>query len=277
MMHRRGFTLIELMAVVSIIGVLTLISLPRGREAVASARAAALEERIRLVRGAVTGLQLTDFGSLSAPEGQVPGPLQQSLTAGDLDGEADVGIEFNGHGPELWLLLHAPDDAAAIVLDRLVPLLRRSDLTVRLEGTVLHVALSPAAERAAAPTVAAANPGPASVPAQAAPSQPAPAQPAPAQPAPAQPAQGQDPAFDPRFVSGANDGVALGSVRGVPPGYQFGDGFSLDVPDGMLFSAALEPYGVKSCADIVPAKATVNGMDPDTAEMVCQMGMFGIS
>lgn len=91
---RHGFTLIELMVVVSIIGILATIAIPPVRDAIASAQAAALLTRLNAVRDA---LAASDWKSnpyrYQGNPGEVPRTLSPALGEDFFKAEAGVSMQ----------------------------------------------------------------------------------------------------------------------------------------------------------------------------------------
>lgn len=121
-MARRGFTLVELMVVVCIIGILATIAIPKYRDVEERADAAALIERVKTIQTAYvqageprstelnTGVSGT--GDSLAP-GVVPAPLQPHLPADAFRGEAGVEIDIGYSASARNITLHLRSDGSA--------------------------------------------------------------------------------------------------------------------------------------------------------------------
>lgn len=92
---RHGFTLIELLVTVVLIGILATIAVPRGREALSAARAAALLERYTVVRNALiaSDFQRQDQSLFVQNPGRVPRGLTNVLPENFFQGEGDVELQ----------------------------------------------------------------------------------------------------------------------------------------------------------------------------------------
>jgi prepilin-type N-terminal cleavage/methylation domain-containing protein len=179
--QRHGFTLVELMIVISILGILAALVVPNLRAVTDKARAAALLERARVVRIAVVGTANLDPDSLNAPEGRVPAVLRGALADSIMLGEAGIRLQLSGARREMWLTMHAPAAGrGALVLERAFTEARREGLAVTYQGSVLQLALNPAAAATVASGTTAG--GTASAPSAGTAATPPPAQPVPSGP-----------------------------------------------------------------------------------------------
>jgi prepilin-type N-terminal cleavage/methylation domain-containing protein len=109
---RRGFTLAEMVIVLSIFGILTTIATPRIRASLARAEGAALAERVYGVRLAYESAGEPDAESLAAADGTVPAGLAQMLSDGHFDGEGDVTLSIVGKGRLAFVALRSPTPRA---------------------------------------------------------------------------------------------------------------------------------------------------------------------
>lgn len=95
-MTRRGFTLIELMVALCIIGILSTIALPSVRRMRSAAEAAALVERLHLIRDAFIETGLNGPNGLYSEPGEVPPRLSSLLPETAFRGEGGLNIRIAG-------------------------------------------------------------------------------------------------------------------------------------------------------------------------------------
>ncbi|MFN5154009.1 MAG: prepilin-type N-terminal cleavage/methylation domain-containing protein [Gemmatimonadota bacterium] len=86
-MTRRGFTLVELVVVLCVLGILATIAVPKVNDARVQAEATALIERIVAVETAIAAAGDYRGPKLLAPRGVVPEALAPYLTPGHFKGE----------------------------------------------------------------------------------------------------------------------------------------------------------------------------------------------
>lgn len=106
-MRRTGFTLIEVIGVLSILGTLAIIAVPPLRRTVVLAQGGALTERVRVVQLAYADASSPLAEELQAPLGVVPAKLGAMLLPGHFHGEGEVEFTVVGRGTRVWLMLVA--------------------------------------------------------------------------------------------------------------------------------------------------------------------------
>lgn len=125
----RGFTLIELMLVVVIIGILTRIALPKYRQVRTRAQAAAYISELNVIRGAAyQAFENNQRWPLNAPVGRIPADLK-SLLPGSLSFTPAKTVSYD------WLLAGMPrGDPARARRSALMGMgIRTTDLALRAE------------------------------------------------------------------------------------------------------------------------------------------------
>jgi len=78
---KKGFTLVELLVVVAIIGILVLIAVPRFQSMTAGARVATVQANHRLLISAVTLYMADNHGNMPTTEADLNLYLQETVTA----------------------------------------------------------------------------------------------------------------------------------------------------------------------------------------------------
>lgn len=111
MTRRRGFTLVEVLTVAIIISTLSVIALPRIRDAVYRAKAVDLLSRVRAVQTALATVTITP-DELRAPPGEVPPGLEKILSASTLVSPDGIKVGFMAPNPGAGL----PDGPLIIVV-----------------------------------------------------------------------------------------------------------------------------------------------------------------
>ncbi len=91
-MRRPGFTLVEMLIVVSMLGILATIVTPKFRDARERAEAAALLERVHAVQLAYEAADEPAAATLKAPKGVVPAVLREGLSEGHFAAEGGLTI-----------------------------------------------------------------------------------------------------------------------------------------------------------------------------------------
>lgn len=109
MSMRRGFTVMELIIVLSALGILTTLAVPRFRQSMALAEGAALSERVYSVRLAYEEAGSPDAEALVSAEGTVPAGLAPVLNERHFAGEGGVLLRIVGKGRKVFVALRAPD------------------------------------------------------------------------------------------------------------------------------------------------------------------------
>ena len=106
--RRRAFTLIELMVVVSIVGILATLATPKVLEAMRRAKAAAIVSDLTTIRGAaLASFQQTNAYPVTANWGDVPPELLPHLPQ---------GFKFSGNGADYrWQLWGTTAGDAGVV------------------------------------------------------------------------------------------------------------------------------------------------------------------
>ena len=127
--QRRGFTLVELMVVATIIGILTRIALPKYQRVRVRARAAAIVSELQVVRGAAYQA-FEDKGAwpLDAATGKIPAAMSK-LLPGSLSFTPEKKISYD------WRLAGMPqgNPAKATSAATMGMGVRTSDLVLRAE------------------------------------------------------------------------------------------------------------------------------------------------
>lgn len=90
MLDRQGFTLIELMVVVSVLGILSAISVPTLSRTLHKARESAIKANLRVLRGAIN--------MYVADNGTYPTDLNRLVTAGYINNIPTIHVPPNGKG-----------------------------------------------------------------------------------------------------------------------------------------------------------------------------------
>ena len=127
--RRRGFTLIELMVVATIIGILARIALPKYAQVRTRARAAAIVSELQVVRGAAyMSLENTGKWPLDAATGKIPTELTK-LLPGSLSFTPEKTVSYD------WRLtgMAAGDPARATSAATMGMGVSTTDLTLRAE------------------------------------------------------------------------------------------------------------------------------------------------
>ena len=110
-MNRRGFTLAEIIVVLSVLSIVAGIAAPKAQEAVARARAAALLERVAGVRTAYESVDEPTASALQSPPGTVPPLMSAALAEGAFRGEGGIELNIVGAGPNVYLRLRSTTPA----------------------------------------------------------------------------------------------------------------------------------------------------------------------
>ena len=245
---RPAFTLVELMTVVSVIGILAVIVMPTVRSATTRASGTALLERVRVIRIAVASAEDINPDSLNAPPGEVPGVLREALASGVMHGEEGIAFQLSGQGREIWLTLSAVDGRTATILEHAYAEALREGLSANYQGFVMHVALNGAAASTMPPQggVSAATPATS-----------ASATSSPAQPTPASVAAPDIPGLSPPTADGSPRLYTEPSTGGTPE----------------FFGA----MGVHSCNDFVRQNIAWDTYgDVDLTVQFCEMGVISV-
>ena len=183
-MRRNGFTLVEMLIVISLLGILASIATPRFRDARERAEAVALIERVRAVQLAYEAADEPDAATLSSPKGVVPPVLRDGLSDGHFMGEGGVQLMTGKTmADQALLFLFAVSPAQQRILAEVD---RQMAVMHRYSRSLLVVPLNAAATIAMTPR-------PVQPPVQQPPVQQPPVQQPPVQPPPVQPPVVQPP------------------------------------------------------------------------------------
>jgi prepilin-type N-terminal cleavage/methylation domain-containing protein len=142
MSRRRGFTFVEMAFVLSILGILATLAVPRIRGVIERGQAAALHERVYSVRLAYEAAGAPRAEALRGTDGVLPTALASALNANHFRGEGGVTMRITGQGPIVFLVLKGDTETASRVRTAFH---RMAKVPHLLAPNVVVVPLSPAA------------------------------------------------------------------------------------------------------------------------------------